>query len=207
MITWVLLSSATVGHQVILGLFLLQCSDQSLRFEVFVVEVMHVNARFWLIDCVNTVNSKCSRYSQWEYFNLNPLSLYRAFFDHSMHSALPLGIYLATKFWMYTTWFYWFWNDILFLSCCASTATSSSVLLSVSLGHISGLCVCQQDRGTAASKLSSPDWLTDVLDVHVGSAEWNQQLFDILWTVTQAARALMRPGNRFIQLSLKIPLY
>lgn len=30
-----------------------------------------------------------------------------------MHSALPLGIYLATKFWMYTTWFYWFWNDIL----------------------------------------------------------------------------------------------
>lgn len=38
---------------------------------------------------------------------------FRAFFDHSMHSALPLGIYLATKFWMYTTWFYWFWNDIL----------------------------------------------------------------------------------------------
>lgn len=41
------------------------------------------------------------------------LCLCRAFFDHSMHSALPLGIYLATKFWMYTTWFYWFWNDIL----------------------------------------------------------------------------------------------
>ncbi|KAI3366488.1 hypothetical protein L3Q82_000622 [Scortum barcoo] len=40
--------------------------------------------------------------------------LSKAFFDHSMHSALPLGIYLATKFWMYTTWFYWFWNDILF---------------------------------------------------------------------------------------------
>uniref|UniRef100_A0A8C6KKZ4 protein S-acyltransferase n=1 Tax=Nothobranchius furzeri TaxID=105023 RepID=A0A8C6KKZ4_NOTFU len=29
--------------------------------------------------------------------------LSKAFFDHSMHSALPLGIYLATKFWMYTT--------------------------------------------------------------------------------------------------------
>ncbi len=43
------------------------------------------------------------------------VSVCRAFFDHSMHSALPLGIYLATKFWMYTTWFYWFWNDI--LSC------------------------------------------------------------------------------------------
>lgn len=42
------------------------------------------------------------------------LSLCRAFFDHSMHSALPLGIYLATKFWMYATWFYWFWNDILY---------------------------------------------------------------------------------------------
>uniref|UniRef100_A0AAQ4NWB9 Palmitoyltransferase n=1 Tax=Gasterosteus aculeatus aculeatus TaxID=481459 RepID=A0AAQ4NWB9_GASAC len=42
------------------------------------------------------------------------LFLCRAFFDHSMHSALPLGIYLATKFWMYATWFYWFWNDILF---------------------------------------------------------------------------------------------
>ncbi|KAF7660190.1 hypothetical protein LDENG_00286560 [Lucifuga dentata] len=41
--------------------------------------------------------------------------LSKAFFDHSMHSALPLGIYLATKFWMYTTWFYWFWNDILFI--------------------------------------------------------------------------------------------
>ncbi|TKS91065.1 Palmitoyltransferase ZDHHC17 [Collichthys lucidus] len=40
--------------------------------------------------------------------------LSKAFFDHSMHSALPLGIYLATKFWMYATWFYWFWNDILF---------------------------------------------------------------------------------------------
>uniref|UniRef100_A0A8C2NCA0 Palmitoyltransferase n=1 Tax=Capra hircus TaxID=9925 RepID=A0A8C2NCA0_CAPHI len=27
--------------------------------------------------------------------------LSKSFFDHSMHSALPLGIYLATKFWMY----------------------------------------------------------------------------------------------------------
>uniref|UniRef100_A0A7N8WT53 Palmitoyltransferase n=1 Tax=Mastacembelus armatus TaxID=205130 RepID=A0A7N8WT53_9TELE len=27
--------------------------------------------------------------------------LSKAFFDHSMHSALPLGIYLATKFWIY----------------------------------------------------------------------------------------------------------
>ncbi|KAF4079933.1 hypothetical protein AMELA_G00184070 [Ameiurus melas] len=39
--------------------------------------------------------------------------LSKSFFDHSMHSTLPLGIYLATKFWMYITWFYWFWNDIL----------------------------------------------------------------------------------------------
>uniref|UniRef100_A0A8C9TM59 Palmitoyltransferase n=1 Tax=Scleropages formosus TaxID=113540 RepID=A0A8C9TM59_SCLFO len=38
----------------------------------------------------------------------------RSFFDHSMHSALPLGIYLATKFWMYITWLFWFWNNILF---------------------------------------------------------------------------------------------
>ncbi|KAL2102835.1 hypothetical protein ACEWY4_002003 [Coilia grayii] len=38
--------------------------------------------------------------------------LSKSFFDHSMHSALPLGIYLATKFWMYITWFYWFWNDL-----------------------------------------------------------------------------------------------
>uniref|UniRef100_A0A673CRG1 Palmitoyltransferase n=1 Tax=Sphaeramia orbicularis TaxID=375764 RepID=A0A673CRG1_9TELE len=30
--------------------------------------------------------------------------LSKAFFDHSMHSALPLGIYLATKFWMYNTY-------------------------------------------------------------------------------------------------------
>uniref|UniRef100_A0AAR2KKS9 Palmitoyltransferase n=1 Tax=Pygocentrus nattereri TaxID=42514 RepID=A0AAR2KKS9_PYGNA len=41
--------------------------------------------------------------------------LSKSFFDHSMHSALPLGIYLATKFWMYITWFYWFWNDILLI--------------------------------------------------------------------------------------------
>lgn len=41
----------------------------------------------------------------------------RSFFDHSMHSALPLGIYLATKFWMYVTWFFWFWNDILSALC------------------------------------------------------------------------------------------
>lgn len=40
--------------------------------------------------------------------------LSKAFFDHSMHSALPLGIYLATKFWMYCTWFYWLWNVLPF---------------------------------------------------------------------------------------------
>nr|XP_009667858.1 PREDICTED: palmitoyltransferase ZDHHC17 isoform X2 [Struthio camelus australis] len=40
--------------------------------------------------------------------------LSKSFFDHSMHSALPLGIYLATKFWMYVTWFFWFWNDLNF---------------------------------------------------------------------------------------------
>ncbi|KAL7982583.1 hypothetical protein Chor_010181 [Crotalus horridus] len=47
--------------------------------------------------------------------------LSKSFFDHSMHSAVPLGIYLATKFWMYVTWFFWFWNDILSLdlSYCA----------------------------------------------------------------------------------------
>uniref|UniRef100_A0A4W3ICA4 Palmitoyltransferase n=1 Tax=Callorhinchus milii TaxID=7868 RepID=A0A4W3ICA4_CALMI len=39
--------------------------------------------------------------------------LSKSFFDHSMHSALPLGIYLATKFWMYVTWFFWLWTDIL----------------------------------------------------------------------------------------------
>uniref|UniRef100_A0A8C7L014 Palmitoyltransferase n=1 Tax=Oncorhynchus kisutch TaxID=8019 RepID=A0A8C7L014_ONCKI len=44
--------------------------------------------------------------------------LSKSFFDHSMHSALPLGIYLATKFWMYVTWFYWFWIDILYNNVC-----------------------------------------------------------------------------------------
>uniref|UniRef100_A0AAY4D2S2 Palmitoyltransferase n=1 Tax=Denticeps clupeoides TaxID=299321 RepID=A0AAY4D2S2_9TELE len=41
--------------------------------------------------------------------------LSKSFFDHSMHSALPLGIYLATKFWMYITWFYCFfsYSDVL----------------------------------------------------------------------------------------------
>uniref|UniRef100_S4RHH1 Palmitoyltransferase n=1 Tax=Petromyzon marinus TaxID=7757 RepID=S4RHH1_PETMA len=39
--------------------------------------------------------------------------LSKTFFDHSMHSALPLGIYLGTKFWMYITWFGWLWPDIL----------------------------------------------------------------------------------------------
>lgn len=52
------------------------------------------------------------------FYNISPsvclsFCLCRSFFDHSMHSTLPLGIYLATKFWMYITWFYWFWNDIL----------------------------------------------------------------------------------------------
>ncbi|KAF3859651.1 hypothetical protein F7725_022050 [Dissostichus mawsoni] len=47
--------------------------------------------------------------------------LSKAFFDHSMHSALPLGIYLATKFWMYATWFYWFWTDILLSVCFKET--------------------------------------------------------------------------------------
>ncbi|KTF90727.1 hypothetical protein cypCar_00031152 [Cyprinus carpio] len=42
--------------------------------------------------------------------------LSKSFFDHSMHSALPLGIYLATKFWMYITWFCWFWNDLPFVT-------------------------------------------------------------------------------------------
>uniref|UniRef100_A0A8C3B232 Palmitoyltransferase n=1 Tax=Cyclopterus lumpus TaxID=8103 RepID=A0A8C3B232_CYCLU len=52
--------------------------------------------------------------------------LSKAFFDHSMHSALPLGIYLATKFWMYATWFYWFWNDILFRLKTASALSWKS---------------------------------------------------------------------------------
>uniref|UniRef100_A0A8C4Q4D6 Palmitoyltransferase n=1 Tax=Eptatretus burgeri TaxID=7764 RepID=A0A8C4Q4D6_EPTBU len=38
--------------------------------------------------------------------------LSKVFFDHSMHSALPLGIYLGTKFWMYITWFVWLWPGI-----------------------------------------------------------------------------------------------
>ncbi|XP_067855387.1 palmitoyltransferase ZDHHC17 isoform X2 [Heptranchias perlo] len=42
--------------------------------------------------------------------------LSKSFFDHSMHSALPLGIYLATKFWMYATWFFWLWTDLPVLS-------------------------------------------------------------------------------------------
>ncbi|KAJ4919099.1 hypothetical protein JOQ06_026050 [Pogonophryne albipinna] len=58
--------------------------------------------------------------------------LSKAFFDHSMHSALPLGIYLATKFWMYATWFYWFWTDILLSVCFKETfhiwATTFSLL-------------------------------------------------------------------------------
>ncbi|XP_052365113.1 palmitoyltransferase ZDHHC17-like [Oncorhynchus keta] len=53
--------------------------------------------------------------------------LSKSFFDHSMHSALPLGIYLATKFWMYVTWFYWFWIDILYnKSLLVSSAFSHS---------------------------------------------------------------------------------
>ena len=57
----------------------------------------------------------------------------RAFFDHSMHSALPLGIYLATKFWMYTTWFYWFWNDILWGLILPPYSESWETSLSVGL--------------------------------------------------------------------------
>lgn len=62
--------------------------------------------------CTNSIHGRCSEVVPPTAKQLL-FSLCRAFFDHSMHSALPLGIYLATKFWMYTTWFYWFWNDIL----------------------------------------------------------------------------------------------
>lgn len=62
--------------------------------------------------CTNSIHGKCSEVVPPTAKQIL-FSLSRAFFDHSMHSALPLGIYLATKFWMYTTWFYWFWNDIL----------------------------------------------------------------------------------------------
>ncbi|KAL4659567.1 palmitoyltransferase ZDHHC17-like [Arapaima gigas] len=61
--------------------------------------------------------------------------LSKSFFDHSMHSALPLGIYLATKFWMYITWVFWFWNDILFtveLPCSFSQITCRSNVAVVS---------------------------------------------------------------------------
>uniref|UniRef100_A0A671KA29 Palmitoyltransferase n=1 Tax=Sinocyclocheilus anshuiensis TaxID=1608454 RepID=A0A671KA29_9TELE len=55
--------------------------------------------------------------------------LSKSFFDHSMHSALPLGIYLATKFWMYITWFYWFWNDILSVApSCASWKSDPGII-------------------------------------------------------------------------------
>ncbi|CAB1346233.1 unnamed protein product [Coregonus sp. 'balchen'] len=67
--------------------------------------------------------------------------LSKSFFDHSMHSALPLGIYLATKFWMYVTWFYWFWNDILH---------NKSLLVSLAFSHCkrdTSVSCCAVQRG------------------------------------------------------------
>uniref|UniRef100_A0A8C7VMU4 Palmitoyltransferase n=1 Tax=Oncorhynchus mykiss TaxID=8022 RepID=A0A8C7VMU4_ONCMY len=52
--------------------------------------------------------------------------LSKSFFDHSMHSALPLGIYLATKFWMYVTWFY----------CQSAILLNSSVHLPFATVHL-----------------------------------------------------------------------
>uniref|UniRef100_A0A8C7IQ95 Palmitoyltransferase n=1 Tax=Oncorhynchus kisutch TaxID=8019 RepID=A0A8C7IQ95_ONCKI len=52
--------------------------------------------------------------------------LSKSFFDHSMHSALPLGIYLATKFWMYVTWFY----------CQSAVLLNSSVHLPFATVHL-----------------------------------------------------------------------
>ncbi|KAI7792092.1 palmitoyltransferase ZDHHC17, partial [Triplophysa rosa] len=62
--------------------------------------------------------------------------LSKSFFDHSMHSALPLGIYLATKFWMYITWFYWFWNDILsrsYITCSTIVELAETGCLDLSI--------------------------------------------------------------------------
>lgn len=76
---------------------------------------------YWLLSSSSAVQIRRSKVPKHSgetvlmiFFFFLSLSPRRAFFDHSMHSALPLGIYLATKFWMYATWFYWFWNDILF---------------------------------------------------------------------------------------------
>lgn len=71
-------------------------------------------------------------------FNIN-IFFCRSFFDHSMHSALPLGIYLATKFWMYVTWFFWFWNDILYHITTAVTCFAEHSPLNVWIATNSSL--------------------------------------------------------------------
>jgi palmitoyltransferase len=55
--------------------------------------------------------------------------LSKSFFGHSMHSAFaPWNIYLATKFWMYVTWFFCFGNDLNFLFIHLPFLTNSVAL-------------------------------------------------------------------------------
>ncbi|XP_068525232.1 palmitoyltransferase ZDHHC17 isoform X2 [Anas acuta] len=80
---------------------------------------IHLAAQFGHTSIVAYLIAKGQDVDMMDQNGMTPLMwaayrTHRSFFDHSMHSALPLGIYLATKFWMYVTWFFWFWNDLNF---------------------------------------------------------------------------------------------
>ena len=52
---------------------------------------------------------------------LTQFSVYRIFQGGTLSSRIPLGVYLATKIFMYTTWFVFFWPYILLTEFCLPT--------------------------------------------------------------------------------------
>ena len=52
---------------------------------------------------------------------LTQFSVYRIFQGGTLASRIPLGVYLATKIFMYTTWFVFFWPYILLTEFCLPT--------------------------------------------------------------------------------------
>ena len=51
----------------------------------------------------------------------------RLFFDHSTFMSMSLYLYLATKFWMYVTWCYYYWPCILYFATVKPSDSSYSM--------------------------------------------------------------------------------
>ena len=89
------------------------------------------NVCIWLVESKgwHDISWTITERSKWIHSNprllstseLTQFSVYRIFQGGTLSSRIPLGVYLATKIFMYTTWFVFFWPYILLTEFCLPT--------------------------------------------------------------------------------------